>query len=221
MRSDGRVVRVPAEVRSATRVKARARTERVAARADLLRTGPGFGAPAMAALSPPAFRRTGYHEILSAFVRLAPQQRLAGIRGMTRLFHLAHEGGQVAANHGQVGPGGDRGHAPWDLQGVEEPAALAVEDQERLVLRVEADGDPWAAVTDALFAAARARLPGNVDQEELAPDLRFVLLGDWALEQGFRRDPGSLVLNGDVAAIARPRIDSRPMAATPNEGWST
>ncbi|TNE90640.1 MAG: hypothetical protein EP330_07765 [Deltaproteobacteria bacterium] len=53
VRADGTVVRVPSEARVEARSQGQARAQRVAARADLLRTGPGFGAPDLGSLPQP------------------------------------------------------------------------------------------------------------------------------------------------------------------------
>jgi ribosomal protein S18 acetylase RimI-like enzyme len=63
----------------------------------------------------------------------------------------------------------------------------------------------WRGIADALYAHASSLLPDTVDQEELAPDARHVLLADWALDHGFHRDPGSAIL-GLPRAIAAPTV---------------
>lgn len=76
---------------------------------------------------------------------------------------------------------------------------------------VDAEGDRWTELTNALFATAGELLPAQIDQEEMAPDTRFDVLADWATEHGFTRDPGSLVLTGDLTVIGRPMTVGRPM----------
>ena len=65
--------------------------------------------------------------------------------------------------------------------------------------------DGWRGIADALYAHASSLLPDSVDQEELAPDARHVLLAGWALDHGFHLDPGSAVL-GLERVIAAPAV---------------
>ncbi len=58
----------------------------------------------------------------------------------------------------------------------------------------------WAEVADALYDSASARLPSSVTEEEMAGDVEFVLLIDWATGRGFAVEEGSFALTRTGAA---------------------
>ena len=70
---------------------------------------------------------------------------------------------------------------------------------------IDTDNESWSSVADALYEHASELLADDVDEEEMAPDSRFVTLVEWASGRGFEVDPGSAVLrlSGDMAPADR------------------
>lgn len=74
------------------------------------------------------------------------------------------------------------------------------------------DPATWRAVADRLHDLARRELGEHVTEEELAFDARHACGGAWAVDRGYRAEPGSAVLVLDHA-IAPPDLTIRPVTA--------
>lgn len=74
------------------------------------------------------------------------------------------------------------------------------------------DPATWREVADRLDDVARRELGEHVTEEELAFDARHVFGAGWAVDRGFRAEPGSAVLSLD-RTLAPPDLMIRPATA--------
>ncbi len=74
----------------------------------------------------------------------------------------------------------------------------------------------WEVVADALLLHAEARLPAEINQQEMAVEAAFVDLSTWSERYGFHADPGSVAVALEGAVGGSP-VATRPVGPSDGE----